>query len=56
MTDSRINNSEAIKILARAILELSEKSAREWDYDGEQSIATGVDLDLETALKEIING
>lgn len=46
-----------IAILAKAILELAEKSATTWDYDGEQMIGTGVVLeyDTEQELKRIID-
>ena len=36
-----------LQILAKAILELAEKAAHEWDYDGEQMLSTGVALDFE---------
>lgn len=41
------------KILAKAILELAEKCARVWIYDGEQITTEGVFLDDEKAIKEI---
>lgn len=42
-------------MLAAAILELSQKAARTWDYDGETMIGEGVDLDshIERALERI---
>lgn len=44
------------QILAKAILELARLSAYEWDYDGEQLIATGVQLESEAALEKIALG
>ena len=41
------------KILAKAILELAEKTTYSWDYNGEQCLSTGIILDCESELKEI---
>lgn len=49
-----MTTDEKLATIAAAILELAKKSAREWDFDGEQSVATGIDLDLEAQLKEIV--
>lgn len=54
---SNAGMEKQIAILAKAILELAEKSATTWDYDGEQMIGTGVVLeyDTEQELKRIID-
>lgn len=50
-----MTTDEKLAVIARAILDLAARSAREWDYDGEQIVATGVQIDalLETALRQI---
>ena len=47
---------EKIRVLAKAIMELADRSASEADYDGEQTVTTGVYLDFETSghLREIL--
>lgn len=44
---------EINKILANAILQLAEKSASTWDFDGEQMIGEGVDLDEFFSLQKV---
>ena len=51
-----MSDRELIKKLAEAILELASKSAYEWDYDGEQMVATGISLDCEQTLLAIGEG
>lgn len=46
---------ESRALLARAILELAEKSAHVWDFDGEQEVSAGVDLSEEAAIRAIAN-
>lgn len=39
----------AVRLLAKAVVTLSERAAHTWDYDGEEQIANGIilnDLDL----------
>jgi len=38
------------QLLAKAILELARKAAVTWEYDGEQMIAQGIDLEDEVDL------
>ena len=46
---------DIIQILAKGILQLAERSAFEFDYDGDQTVTTGVELDylLERSLKRL---
>lgn len=48
-----MTQDEKIALLARAVLELAAKAAREWDYDGESVVGTGIFLSEEAALKNI---
>ena len=42
-----------LALMAKAILELSRKAATTRDYDGEEMVSNGIDLQDETALQEI---
>ena len=46
---------EKLAVIARALLILSAKAARTWDYDGETMVGEGVSLDpdIEAALEQI---
>lgn len=50
MTQEEINT-----LLARAILDVAKKAAVTWDYDGEENVSQGVNLDydMEKLLEEL---
>ena len=55
-----MTTDEKLAVIAKAILDLAEKAARfnGWSSEGQQEVATGIWLGLETedALKEIARG
>jgi len=52
-----MTTEQKIAALASAILELAERCAHTWDYDGETMIGEGVNLEseTETMLKKLAN-
>lgn len=53
-----MTTDEKLEIIARAILELSEKGATIWVYDGEDCVGKGITLpyDILLHLREIGEG
>lgn len=44
------------RLLARAILELSDKGAFAWDYAEGQVVSRGINLDLRSEIERIAGG
>lgn len=53
MRADMLTTDEKLAVLAKAILEIANKVATEHDFDGEQSVTTGLILDLQREVELI---